>query len=523
MKSRAAIYCRLSKEDIEKKESDYSESIKNQESMLIEYAKQHNFRIAKIYRDDDYSGLYADRPEFNKLIEDAKLGRFEIVIAKTQARFTRNIEHLERYLHHDFVEWGIRFIGVVDNVDTNVLGNKKARQINGLINEWYCEDLSANIKASFRIKQLRGEFIGSSAPYGYIKDPNNHHRLIPDDYAANVVRFIFSLYLAGMGKSKIARILTEEGVLRPAIYKRTQLKQNYYNPHERESDKCWVSQTVKWILENEVYIGNTIQNKAVKTSFKSKRKKTVDKKDWIRVENTHVPIIDKVTFDMAQEIKRKKSVPVKAIEKDDSIFARRLFCADCGKTMVRALTRSKNKPKERYYVCKTYKAHGNLTCTSHKIHEKVLIDIVLSAIHKEGERILQEEEIERIKSIEFKKVVSNIESELEHVNDELKKLNTYKEKLYESYIDNIVSKDEYLLLKKKYNDQIAFFKNKIEQLQKKKENSSDEQDLALIRWINKFKNHMSIDTLNKEVVSELIQRIEVHENKEVDILFYFHQ
>ena len=238
MKSRAAIYCRLSKEDIEKKESDYSESIKNQESMLIEYAKQHNFRIAKIYRDDDYSGLYADRPEFNKLIEDAKLGRFEIVIAKTQARFTRNIEHLERYLHHDFVEWGIRFIGVVDNVDTNVLGNKKARQINGLINEWYCEDLSANIKASFRIKQLRGEFIGSSAPYGYIKDPNNHHRLIPDDYAANVVRFIFSLYLAGMGKSKIARILTEEGVLRPAIYKRTQLKQNYYNPHERESDKC---------------------------------------------------------------------------------------------------------------------------------------------------------------------------------------------------------------------------------------------------------------------------------------------
>ena len=128
-----------------------------------------------------------------------------------------------------------------------------------------------------------------------------------------------------------------------------------------------------------------------------------------------------------------------------------------------------------------------------------------------------------MKSIEFKKTVSNIESELEHVNDELKKINTYKEKLYESYVDNIVSKDEYLILKKKYNDQIALFKNKIEQLQRKKENSSDEQDQALIRWINKFKNHMSIDTLNKEVVSELIQRIDVHENKEVDIFFYFHQ
>lgn len=153
MKNRAVLYLRLSKEDLDKlREGDESASIKNQRLLLIEYALTNNFEVVKIYCDDDESGLYDDRPGFEEMLEDAKLGLFDIVIAKTQARFSRNMEHIEKYLHHDFPNLGIRFIGVVDGVDTAVASNKKSRQINGLVNEWYCEDLSDNIRSSFKIK-----------------------------------------------------------------------------------------------------------------------------------------------------------------------------------------------------------------------------------------------------------------------------------------------------------------------------------------------------------------------------------
>ena len=150
MKNRAVLYLRLSKEDLDKlREGDESASIKNQRLLLIEYALTNNFEVVKIYCDDDESGLYDDRPGFEEMLEDAKLGLFDIVIAKTQARFSRNMEHIEKYLHHDFPNLGIRFIGVVDGVDTAVASNKKSRQINGLVNEWYCEDLSDNIRCIF--------------------------------------------------------------------------------------------------------------------------------------------------------------------------------------------------------------------------------------------------------------------------------------------------------------------------------------------------------------------------------------
>lgn len=165
MKLKAAIYCRLSKEDVDKEDpGQESQSIVNQTMLLLDYVESHGFELYDIYKDDDYSGLYDDRPGFERLISDARDRKFDVVIAKTQSRFTRNMEHLEKYLHHDFPLWGIRFISVVDNVDTELKGNKKTRQINGLINEWYCEDLSESIKASYLIKQKMGQFLGLLRP-----------------------------------------------------------------------------------------------------------------------------------------------------------------------------------------------------------------------------------------------------------------------------------------------------------------------------------------------------------------------
>lgn len=204
MNERAVLYLRLSKEDANKvNKGDDSRSIKNQRLLLTNYALDKNFQVVKVYSDDDESGLYDDRPGFEEMMEDAKLGLFDVIIAKKQSRFSRNMEHIEKYLHHDLPNLGIRFIGVVDGVDTADTANKKSRQINGLVNEWYCEDLSENIRSSFRAKMKNGQFLGSSCPYGYIKDPKNHNHLVIDDYAASIVKKIFKLYLEGYGKSKI--------------------------------------------------------------------------------------------------------------------------------------------------------------------------------------------------------------------------------------------------------------------------------------------------------------------------------
>ena len=230
MGNRVVLYLRLSKEDVDKvNEGDDSASIKNQRLLLTDYALKNNFQIVKVYSDDDESGLYDDRPSFEQMIEDAKLGLFDIIIAKTQSRFSRNMEHIEKYLHHDFLNLGIRFIGVVDGVDTAIASNKKSRQINGLVNEWYCEDLSENIRSAFKIKMKNGQFLGSSCPYGYKRDPKNHNHLIIDEYAADVVIRIFELYLSGYGKAKIGSILSEEGVLIPTLYKQQILGENYKN------------------------------------------------------------------------------------------------------------------------------------------------------------------------------------------------------------------------------------------------------------------------------------------------------
>lgn len=284
-RKRAALYLRLSKEDEDKR--DESASIRNQRLLLMDYAVRSGYEPAKIYTDDDESGLYRERPGFQRLMKDAADGKFDVVIAKSQSRFSRNMEHIERILHHDFPLMGIRFIGVCDHADTEDEGNKKSRQINGLVNEWYCEDLSRNIRGAFRAKMKAGEFLGASCPYGYRKDPADHNHLVIDDYAACVVRRIYQLYLDGYGKAKIGGILSAEGILIPTLYKQKVLGLRYSNAKCCDTTKKWSYQTIHTILNNEVYIGNLVQNKCNKVSYKDKQVRAVPKEEWIIVRNTH--------------------------------------------------------------------------------------------------------------------------------------------------------------------------------------------------------------------------------------------
>lgn len=294
---KAALYCRLSVEDGSGEES---ESIRNQRLLLVSYAKKNGWEIYDIYEDEDYSGLREDRPSFCRMLEDAKNKRFEIILCKTQSRFTRSAVTAEQYLHEKFPLWGIRFITVVDGVDTAKKENKKARQINSLVNEWYCEELSENIRSVLRRKMELGQYIGNYAPYGYEKNPKNRHHLVILEEEAQVVRTMATLYLRGLSCKKIADCLNEEGIPTPS-----QQKRKRGQDLGRAPCGAWGGGTVRKILKNPIYMGHMVQGREQKVSYKSKKTVEVPQEKWIVVQNTHQGILSKAMFERIQKSMEK--------------------------------------------------------------------------------------------------------------------------------------------------------------------------------------------------------------------------
>lgn len=231
------LYVRLSEEDKDKKTpEELSESIKNQLSMLLKHAKANRWVVVAIFCDEDYSGVDNEKTEYNKCLRFCEVGKTDIILCKMQSRFTRDMEHVEKYIHGLFSEWGIRFVGKVDNADTVVKGNKKSRQINGLINEWYLEDLSENIRDTIKDKHVNGQFTGPFAPYGYIKDPDDKNHLLIDPVASVVVKKIFDLFVnEGYGVRKIIRYLKENNIPTPYEHKMMQGLNAKYNKESQEN------------------------------------------------------------------------------------------------------------------------------------------------------------------------------------------------------------------------------------------------------------------------------------------------
>lgn len=305
---KVALYCRLSEEDRNKQfETDDSESIQNQKSMLTQYADTHGWEIYDIYSDDDYAGADRRRPEFNRLLNDAEAHKFDIVLCKTQSRFTRELELVEKYIHGLFPMWGIRFVSIVDNADTAVKGNKKSRQINGLVNEWYLEDMSENIKSVLTNRRMNGLHIGAFALYGYKKDPDQKGHLIIDEEAAAVVREVFTLFSQGYGKTAIARMLNDRGIPNPTEYKH--LHGLRYQQPKRKNSTLWKYFAISDMLTNEIYIGNMVQGKYGSISYKTKINKPRPKEEWYIVRGTHEPIIDRELWDRVQAMIAQKAKP----------------------------------------------------------------------------------------------------------------------------------------------------------------------------------------------------------------------
>lgn len=369
-----AIYVRLSKEDEEKRQLD-SESIQNQKALLLDYAQAQGWPVVEVFCDEDYSGADRLRPAFNRMLRAAGKGRFQIILCKSQSRFTRDMELVEKYIHGLFPLWGVRFIALADNVDTAVKGNKKSRQINGLVNQWYLEDLSENVRMVLDLKRREGQYIGGVPLYGYQKDPADKNRLLVDPVAAAVVRQIFQWSLEGRGKQSIARQLNQEGVPNPTCYK---LERGWLSHSSVPGDRgLWNKTTVWRILRNEMYTGVMVQGRRKKVSYKSKVLVDVPAEGWFRVEGTHEAIIDRETFRAVQEGVRLRTKST-ATGQAHPLWGL-VKCRDCGGAMSK--TSNGGEKATAYLRCKNYAAGGQpRPCTRHAIRLDQLTELVCTRL-----------------------------------------------------------------------------------------------------------------------------------------------
>lgn len=498
---KVAIYCRLSEEDRNKQfETDDSNSIQNQKVMLTQYAKEQGWEIYKIYSDDDYTGSDRKRPAFNSLLKDAEEKKFNIILCKTQSRFTRELELVEKYIHGLFPIWGIRFISIVDNADTANRGNKKSRQINGLVNEWYLEDMSDNIRSVLTNRRINGYHIGAFALYGYKKDPDQKGHLIIDEEAAIIVREVFTLFSQGYGKSSIARMLNDRGIPNPTEYKRRHGLR--YKQAKTKNSTLWRYFAISDMLTNEIYIGNMVQGKYGSVSYKTKQNKPRPKELWYRVEGTHEPIIDRDLWDRVQKLIAQKAKPL--IIGEIGIFSRKVRCANCGYTMC------SSKSRERHYLkCPTRSAAKD-ACIGSFIPVETLEKIVLSEINCFSREFLNMDTLEKGVN-----VFNGLESQMSRLQTDIdayqKKINEFSKGIHELYLDKVrglITEQDYLDMSDDFTKERERLKNKLADASlmlkdvECKIKEGDDRKKILEQYTN-------LEHLTREVIDVLIDYISV--------------
>ncbi len=523
----AALYIRLSQEDEDNgQDKQESNSVTSQKTLLNEFIEEHDDLIVyDTYIDDGFTGTDFNRPSFQRLLEDMRNGNINCVIVKDLSRLGRNYIEVGNYIEQVFPLFNIRFIAINDSVDSfknPASTNTILVPFKNLINDEYARDTSTKIRTSLNGKKKKGEFVGAFPSYGYIKDPKDKHKLAIDEVAADIVRKIFYWNVnEGLGKIAICHRLNELGILNPTGHKKLELGQNYNNYGIQDNTYTWTPSTVRNILNNEVYIGNTVQGKRRTKSYKVHKVEAVPKEEWVRVENTHEAIIDKETFKKAQELSRRDT-KVSQKTNELSIWAGFLKCADCGRAMNKKSSTNKSGSKYEYYICSTYRKKSNKLCTKHTIKEELLEKAVVQAINLHIDLLINTEEIiKQINQSSFQNLKNeNIENMIMTKQNEISKISNFKRTLYEDWKNADITREEYLEYKQKYENDIERLKLNIERLQNEKQ-KYENQHQSSNKWIEKFREQKGITELSRDIMMELIDGIYVHDNGNITIRFKF--
>ena len=512
---RACIYTRLSRDDGDKPESD---SIANQRALIRDYLKQHKeITIVSEHSDDGYSGVNFERPGFAEMMDEIREGKVDCVVVKDLSRFGRNYIEAGNYIEKVFPFMGVRFIAINDSYDSSDKSQSDSLVIpfKNLINDAYCKDISVKIRSQLEIKRKKGEYIGAFVVYGYVKDPEDHNRIIVDTYAAEVVRAIFRWKMAGMSQNRIADKLNSQGVLCPMEYKLSMgvKVQTNFRVHKQAK---WSAVSVTRILTNELYTGVLLQGKSSTPNYKVKKRFDKEQSEWIRIEKAHEAIITAGEFETVQELLGKDT----RISPDEEALyplAGYVVCGDCGQNMVRKTIPRRGK-KYVYYVCSTNKAKKG--CSSHSISENKLMDAVLHVIKEQISTVMRIEGLlEMAQSLpENQRNIFNYDAQIVKLQEEIERNKGFRMKLYESLEEGMIDKDEYFIFKKNYSDKISLAEKNIQSLEAERD-AAVEKNAADYSWVDAFKKYEGIERVERQVVVNLISEIRVYEGNVVEIDF----
>ena len=493
----AGLYARLSVED---ENNSISESIQTQKAMLTDYCREKGYRIVDYYVDDGETGTSFDRPEFQRMLRDIEAGKINTVICKDLSRFGRNYYEAGMYLDKYFVERNIRFIAIQDNVDSAKGGYDLTVPFLNMMNDYYARGISAKTKAAKQTRAKQGMFLGSKAPYGYRKDPADKHHLIVDEKAADIVCRIFTMAENGWGFFKIAKTLQAEGIPNPQSYA------------EGKYDTRWHITSVQKILQNPVYCGDLAQGRRGNRTMHGKQIQKPEE-EWIVVENTHEPLIDREQWNVVQkQIKsRKRSMKNGEVQ----MFAGLLYCSDCGSALSFSTRRRKTKPDGGEYKCWKYMRYGKDYCTSHYITLDQISEVVLEDIRRQArfakycrtgylQLLLEEQQARDEEELEQQK------ENAEQARKRLEQIDAIIRKLLEQNAIGVISDERFAAMMKDYESEQESLKQIITEYEKIREAHSKTVENAE-RHIEIIEQYTDLKKLNARILNRLIEKIIVHQ------------
>ena len=508
----AALYIRLSKED---ENEGPSESVTNQKSLLDEFVKNNRLSVYDVYIDDGYSGTNFDRPDFQRMIGDIEAGKVNMVITKDLSRLGRDYIMTGHYMERYFPEKRVRYISLLDGIDTGVESTANdITPFRAIMNDMYAKDISRKIKSVKRDKQRKGQFIGGKPVYGYRMHPTEKNKIVVDEGAAVVVRRIFAMALEGVSCRKIATQLNEEGVPTPAAYAGLTV------PNPGPYTGLWSSERISEMLQNETYIGNMVQGRTIKISYKSRKYLKQDRENWVVVEGTHEPLVDNETFQKVRMLVNSRRHTRSRTY--DFLLKGLIFCHECGYPL--AVLNRKNAAGEDvlYFVCRTYQRFTKAgVCTCHSIKEKTVTDAVIAKAREVCEACLNPRELLPMaqEAVEQAQKENAPENEMQAIQNKIDSLTANLDKMYMDRLSGLLAETDFERIYQRVKMERAVLEDKLKELEAQKECPVSTEDRARA-LVQKF---MDSAFTSRELLVSLIQRVELTEEKQIIIKFRFRE
>ena len=514
---KAGLYLRLSREDdVVKNESD---SISSQRALLNKFVAQNpDIQIDDFYIDDGYSGTNFDRPDFQRMLAKIKTGDIDCVIVKDLSRFGRNTIESSNYIEVIFPILKVRFISLLDNVDTFLDPNSA----NGLLvpfknimNDEYVRDLSIKVKTAQKSYMRQGLFIGAFACYGYEKNKEDRHKLVVDAEASQVVKTIYKMFLNGDSLNAIARFLNDNEILTPFEYKKSK-GYKYKNPNQGKYH-VWTSSTVQRILSNQMYVGDMVQGTRGTISYRNHKIIKKSSEEWCIVPNTHEPIVSREDFEKVQlRLEKNKTKFIKPFR--TYILRGLVRCGDCGKALQNCLCSEERLRGKYYFRCPTYMMTKGKICTKHSIRNDVLEKLVFDIVKSYIEISVNIQQIIQKVNLKNSNVSSNIEKEHIKLDNELKSLKESLNILYIKFKSGEMTENDYLKRRDDATQKITLLENQLIAICS---NINKNVEIENNKFITAFAKYKGFTSLTKEMADELIKKILIYDNKHIEVEFNF--